>query len=52
LPSPVLKAMQVPEAVLNSAIRFSLSSQLNELEVLEAARRVARAVNRLRRIEG
>jgi cysteine desulfurase len=48
LPSPVLRAMGVPEAVLHSAMRFSFSALLTEDDVLEAARRVAAVVNRLR----
>jgi cysteine desulfurase len=48
LPSPVLKAMGVPEVVLRSAMRFSLNSLLTEDEVEEAARRIAAVVSRLR----
>lgn len=48
LPSPVLQAMGVPEAVLHSALRFSLSALLSEDEVVEAARRIGAAVRRLR----
>jgi cysteine desulfurase len=48
LPSPVLKAMGVPEEVLKSAMRFSLSHVLSEGEVVEAATRIATEVNRLR----
>jgi cysteine desulfurase len=48
LPSPVLQAMRVPEEVLRSAMRFSLSPLLTEAEVDEAARRVAGVVQRLR----
>jgi cysteine desulfurase len=49
LPSPVLQAMGVPEDVLHSAMRFSLSPLLSEEEVDEAARRITAAVARLRR---
>jgi cysteine desulfurase len=49
LPSPVLQAMGVPQDVLQSAMRFSLSHLLSEEEVEEATRRVAAVVNRLRR---
>jgi cysteine desulfurase len=49
LPSPVLKAMGVPEEVLHSAMRFSLSALLTEAEVDEAVRRITAAVARLRR---
>jgi cysteine desulfurase len=52
LPSPVLQAMGVPEGVLHSAMRFSLSPLLTEAEVDEAARRIAGVVGRLRRLGG
>jgi cysteine desulfurase len=48
LPSPVLQAMRVPEEVLRSAMRFSLSPLLTEAEIDEAARRIAMVVGRLR----
>lgn len=48
LPSPVLKAMAVPETLLHSAMRFSLSSLLTLEEIQEAARRITLDVNRLR----
>ncbi|MBV9121786.1 MAG: aminotransferase class V-fold PLP-dependent enzyme, partial [Planctomycetes bacterium] len=48
LPSPVLQAMGVPEEVLHSAMRFSLSPLLTEAEVQEGARRIAQVVQRLR----
>jgi cysteine desulfurase len=48
LPSPVLRAMGVPEEVLHSAMRFSLSALLTEEEIDEAARRIAAAVARVR----
>jgi cysteine desulfurase len=48
LPSPVLQAMQVPDEVLHSAMRFSFSPLLTEAEVEEAARRIAAVVGRLR----
>jgi cysteine desulfurase len=48
LPSPVLRAMGVPDDVLRSAMRFSLSPLLTENEVDEAARRVVAVVARLR----
>jgi cysteine desulfurase len=48
LPSPVLQAMGVPEEVLHSAMRFSLSSLLTEEEVEEAASRIKHVVGRLR----
>jgi cysteine desulfurase len=49
LPSPVLQAMGVPEPLLHSAMRFSLSYVLAEAEIDEAVRRIAAVVNRLRR---
>ena len=48
LPSPVLQAMGLPDDVLHSAMRFSLSSLLSEAEVDEAAGRIAAVVGRLR----
>jgi cysteine desulfurase len=48
LPSPVLQAMNVPAEILHSAMRFSLSPLLSEAEILEAARRIAQVVQRLR----
>src|SRR5262245_41395244 len=50
LPSPVLQATGVPEAVLHSAMRFSFSPLLAEAEVDEAAHRITAAVGRLRRL--
>lgn len=49
LPSPVLQAMGKTGAVLNSAMRFSLSLLQSEADVEEAARRIAQCVNKLRR---
>jgi cysteine desulfurase len=51
LPSPVLRAMGVPEEMLHSAMRFSLSALLTEAEVDEAARRIGAVVSRLRRCQ-
>ena len=48
LPSPVLRAMGVPDERLHSAMRFSLSHLLSTEEVDEAVRRVGRVVRRLR----
>ena len=48
LPSPVLQAMGVSDAVLRSAMRFSLSPLLTLDEIDEAARRIAPVVARLR----
>jgi cysteine desulfurase len=48
LPSPVLQAMGVPDEVLHSAMRFSLSHLLSEEEVLEATERIGNVVRRLR----
>jgi cysteine desulfurase len=51
LPSPVLRAMAVPDSVLMSAMRFSLSALLTEEEVDEAAHRIAASVLRLRQCD-
>ncbi len=48
LPSPVLQAMGVPDDVLRSALRFSLSPLLTLADIDEAARRVIAVVARLR----
>ena len=48
LPSPVLRAMGVADAVLHSAVRFSLSALLTPDEIDEAVRRIATVVRRLR----
>jgi cysteine desulfurase len=48
LPSPVLRAMGVPDDVLRSAMRFSLGPQTTEAEIDEAAGRIASVVKRLR----
>jgi cysteine desulfurase len=51
LPSPVLQAMSVPDPVLRSAMRFSLSPLVTEEQIDEAARRVAANVAQLRQCE-
>lgn len=48
LPSPVLQAMDVPDTVLRSAMRFSLSPLLTVEEIDEASRRIVAVVTRLR----
>ena len=48
LPSPVLQAMGIAGDRLRSAMRFSFSSLLTDEEVVEAGKRVAAVVNRLR----
>jgi cysteine desulfurase len=48
LPSPVLRAMQVPPEILGSAMRFSISSLLSEEKVSSAAARISLTVNKLR----
>jgi cysteine desulfurase len=48
LPSPVLRAMGVPDDVLHSAVRFSLSALLTPDEIDEGVRRIAAVVRRLR----
>jgi cysteine desulfurase len=49
LPSPVLKAMGVPDEVLRSAMRFSFGWSTTAAELEEAAERIAGCVKRLRR---
>jgi len=51
LPSPVLQAMSVPDDVLHSAMRFSLSPMLTEEEIAEATRRIVAVVGQLRRMK-
>jgi cysteine desulfurase len=51
LPSPVLRAMGVPEEVLRSALRFSFSATQPPAEMDEAALRIAECVSRLRTSE-
>jgi cysteine desulfurase len=51
LPSPVLKAMEVPPEVLHSAMRFSLNAFQTENEIDEAAERIATVVARLRKMK-
>ncbi len=48
LPSPVLRAMGLPEARLRSALRFSLGRQQTAEEVAESAARICRCVKKLR----
>lgn len=48
LPSPVLRAMGLPEPRLRSALRFSLGWQQTAEEVAEAASRICWCVKRLR----
>ncbi len=48
LPSPVLRAMGVADAVLVSAMRFSLSHLLSLEEIEKAARHIGEVVRRLR----
>jgi cysteine desulfurase len=48
-PSPVLLAMGVPAPVAHGSVRFSLSKETTEAELLEAARVVGECVARLRR---
>jgi cysteine desulfurase len=51
LPSPVLQAMHVPDAVLRSAMRFSFSFMNTLAEAEEGARRICRIVQKLRQQE-
>jgi cysteine desulfurase len=48
LPSPVLRAMGVPDDVLRSAMRFSLSPHTAEADIDAAAARIATAVRKAR----
>ena len=48
LPSPVLRAMGVPDDVLRSAMRFSFGPDLDVADMDEAADRVAAAVRQVR----
>jgi cysteine desulfurase len=48
LPSPVLRAMDLPPELLHSGMRFSLSALLSNEEVDEAGRRIADVVGRIR----
>jgi cysteine desulfurase len=48
LPSPVLKAMGVPEERLHSAMRFSFGSDISEAEIDAAAGQIVTVVARLR----
>jgi cysteine desulfurase len=48
LPSPVLRAMGVPDDVLRSAMRFSFAPTQTAAEIDDAAGRVVDAVRRLR----
>jgi cysteine desulfurase len=48
LPSPVLKAMKVPDDVLKSAMRFSFGPPTSEEDLAEAAHRIAACVQQLR----
>jgi cysteine desulfurase len=48
LPSPVLRAMGLPDELLRSAVRFSFGPGTTEAEVDDAAERVVVVVRRLR----
>lgn len=48
LPSPVLRAMSVPDEVLRSAVRFSYGPDLTGADIDDAAGRIGSAVRRLR----
>ncbi|MFO0849480.1 MAG: cysteine desulfurase family protein [Gemmataceae bacterium] len=48
LPSPVLRAMGVPDEGLRSAVRFSLGPSLTEADVDDAAGRITRCVQDVR----
>jgi cysteine desulfurase len=48
LPSPVLRAMGVPDEVLRSSIRFSFGPALRIADIDDAADRIGDAVRRIR----
>jgi cysteine desulfurase len=48
LPSPVLQAMQLPDELLRSAMRFSFSSQLSDADIEMASDHIIRSVKDLR----
>lgn len=48
LPSPVLRAMGLPDDVLRSAIRFSFSPEMPVADMMEAGRRIVEVVSRVR----
>jgi cysteine desulfurase len=48
LPSPVLRAMNVPDDVLRSALRFSFAPTLEPTDIDEAANRIGSAVRNAR----
>jgi cysteine desulfurase len=48
LPSPVLRAMGVPDEVLRSAMRFSFGPRTDPADIDEAADRIGTAVSRIR----
>jgi cysteine desulfurase len=50
-PSPTLLAMGLPEAVINGAIRLSLSAFTSRPEIDEAARRISLTVKHLRSLK-
>jgi cysteine desulfurase len=47
-PSPVLQAMQVPDEVLRSAMRFSFGAEITVSDIDEAAERIIKCVIDLR----
>lgn len=51
LPSPVLTAMGLPEELLRSAIRFSLSPKHRESDIQDAGDRIVAAVKRVKESE-
>ena len=48
LPSPVLAAMGLPDELLRSALRFSLSLLTTEAEIIDAAERIVAAMKSVR----
>jgi cysteine desulfurase len=50
LPSPVLRAMGLPDLELRSAVRFSFAPSTTALDVDDAAERIVTTVKRLRQL--
>lgn len=50
-PSPTLRAMRCPPAVLNGSVRFSLSRETTAEEIVRASAIIAEAVTQIRRLQ-
>jgi cysteine desulfurase len=51
-PSPVLRAMGLPDSIVNSALRFSLGANTTEADIDEAATRILQVCNDLEGSKG